>query len=974
MVFEITSNLRELIKSLKYFSTLEHNFQNNYVSENSRITYLYQMSKPEKTLFLLDAMALIYRAHFAFSKNPRINSKGLNTGAPFGFTNSLYEILDKRKPTHIAVAFDTSAPTFRHEQYEAYKANREETPEDIRIGTPIVKDIVRAFNIPVLELDGYEADDIIGTFAKKAAREGFEVFMMTPDKDYGQLVEEHIYLYKPAFMGNAVDIMGIPEVLAKWDIERIDQVVDMLGLQGDSVDNIPGIPGVGPKTAAKLLKQYGSLEEIVAHAHEIKGKLGEKIASFGDQGILSKELARINIEVPIAFDAESMKYDGPNVEALTKIFEDLEFRTTLKRILGGSNGSASKPKPTAAEQMGLFADTPSSPEEETGEISEKLNILTTEHDYQLIDTPELRKRLVKFLMVQDEICFDTETDNLDAIEANLVGLAFAYQKGEAFYVPVPEERAEAQAIVDQFKSVFEKESLTIIAQNAKYDIQVVKNYGIEIKAQVFDTMLAHYLIDPDTRHNMDVLAENYLNYTPVSITELIGKKGAKQGNMKDVPVAQVVEYAGEDADITLQLKHQLAPKLKEDKLDKLFYDVEIPLMRVLADIEYNGVRIDTEALSKMSKELEEESAKAQAEIFEMAGEEFNVASPKQLGVILFEKMKLVDKPKKTKTGQYATGEDILSKLATEHDIARRILEFREYQKLKSTYVDALPNMISSVDGLVHTDYRQAVAATGRLSSNNPNLQNIPIRTEKGREIRKAFIPRDADHMLMAADYSQIELRIVAAFAEDESMIEAFKSGRDIHATTASKVFKIPLEEVDREMRSKAKGVNFGLIYGISAFGLAQNIGISRTEAQEIISAYFNEFPGVKKYMDDQVNKARELTYVETILGRRRYLKDIHSKNMTVRGHAERNAINAPIQGSAADMIKLAMIDIHKWMKEEKLESKMIMQVHDELVFDVHRSELELMKTKVPALMTNAITLDVPMDVEVGIGENWLIAH
>jgi len=934
------------------------------------------MSKPEKTLFLLDAMALIYRAHFAFSKNPRINSKGLNTGAPFGFTNSLFEIIDKRKPSHIAVAFDTSAPTFRHVQYAEYKANRDETPEDIRIGTPIIKDIVRAFNIPVLELDGYEADDIIGTFAKKAARQGFEVFMMTPDKDYGQLVEEHVYLYKPAFMGNAVDIMGIPEVLAKWDIERIDQVVDMLGLQGDSVDNIPGIPGVGPKTAAKLLKQYGTLEEIVAHAHEVKGKLGEKIAAFGDQGVLSKELAQINIEVPIEFKEEDMKYEGPNVEALTKIFEELEFRTTLKRILGGGSSTATssaKPKPTATAQMGLFGDEATLPIEEEV-LVEKLNITTTAHDYQLIDTPALRKRLVKYLSVQDEICFDTETDNLDAIEANLVGLAFAYQKGEAYYVPVPEDRTQAQAIVDEFKPIFEKEDLTIIAQNAKYDIQVIKNYGVDIKGKIFDTMLAHYLIDPDTRHNMDVLAENYLDYTPVSITELIGKKGVKQGNMKDVPVEKVVEYAGEDADITLQLKQHLGPKLIEDKLQRLFEDVEIPLMRVLADIEYNGVRIDTDVLAKMSKELEEESAKAQAEIFEMAGEEFNVASPKQLGVVLFDKLKLVEKPKKTKTGQYATGEDILSKLAHEHDIAKRILEFREYQKLKSTYVDALPTMISPVDGLVHTDYRQAVAATGRLSSNNPNLQNIPIRTEKGREIRRAFIPRDNDHVLMAADYSQIELRIVAAFAEDESMIEAFKSGRDIHATTASKVFKIPLEEVDREMRSKAKGVNFGLIYGISAFGLAQNIGISRTEAQEIISAYFDEFPGVKRYMDEQVNKAREFSYVETILGRRRYLRDIHSKNMTLRGHAERNAINAPIQGSAADMIKLAMINIHQWMKDEKLQSKMIMQVHDELVFDVHKSELEIMKVKIPELMMGAISLDVPMDVEVGVGENWLIAH
>ena len=933
------------------------------------------MSKPEKTLFLLDAMALIYRAHFAFSKNPRINSKGLNTGAPFGFTNSLFEIIDKRKPTHIAVAFDTSAPTFRHVQFPEYKANRDETPEDIKIGTPIVKDIVRAFNIPVLELDGFEADDIIGTFAKKASKEGFEVFMMTPDKDYGQLVEEHVYLYKPAFMGNAVDVMGIPEILAKWDIERIDQVIDMLGLQGDSVDNIPGIPGVGPKTASKLLKQYGTVEEIVKHAHELKGKLGEKVAAFGDQGLLSKELARINTEVPIEFNSEEMKYEGPNVEALTKVFEELEFRTTLKRVLGGGILSKSaKPKPAASEQMGLFGDSAPVLEAEVDQPEEKASIANTEHDYQLIDTPQLRKRLIKYLLLQDEICFDTETDNLEAIEANLVGLAFSYQKGEAFYVPTPQDRMETQAIVDEFKPVFEKDDLTIIAQNAKYDIQIMKNYGIEIKSKIFDTMLAHYLVDPDTRHNMDALAENYLNYTPVSITELIGKKGVKQGNMKDVPVHQVVEYAGEDADITLQLKQVLAPKISEERINSLLNDVEIPLMRVLAEIEYNGVRIDTDVLAKMSKELEEESAKAQAEIFEMAGEEFNVASPKQLGVILFDKMKLVDKPKKTKTGQYATGEDILSKLAVEHDIARRILEFREYQKLKSTYVDALPNMVSPVDGLVHTDYRQAVAATGRLSSNNPNLQNIPIRTEKGREIRKAFIPRDEDHVLMAADYSQIELRIVAAFAEDESMIEAFKSGRDIHATTASKVFNIPLEEVDREMRSKAKGVNFGLIYGISAFGLAQNIGISRTEAQEIISAYFNEFPGVKRYMDEQVNKAREHTFVETILGRRRYLRDIHSKNMTVRGHAERNAINAPIQGSAADMIKIAMINIHQWMKAEKLKSKMIMQVHDELVFDVHKSELDIMKKKVPELMMGAIKLDVPMDVEVGVGENWLIAH
>ncbi len=941
------------------------------------------MSKPEKSLFLLDAMALIYRAHFAFSKNPRINSKGLNTGAPFGFTNSLYEIIDKRKPTHIAVAFDTSAPTFRHEQYEPYKANREETPEDIKIGTPIVKDIVRAFNIPVLELDGYEADDVIGTFAKKAAREGFEVFMMTPDKDYGQLVEEHVYLYKPAFMGNGVDIMGIPEVLAKWDIERIDQVVDMLGLQGDSVDNIPGIPGVGPKTAAKLLKQYDTLENIVEHAHELKGKLGEKVAEFGQQGILSKELARIEIEVPLEFKEDDLKYTGPDVDKLTKIFEDLEFRTTLKRILGEPTGktATAKAKPSPASsgsaQMGLFSDdSPTIPlQSEEEVVHEKRDITNTPHDYHLIDTPELRERLVKYLLLQDEICFDTETDSLEPIEANMIGIAFSYKEGEAYYVPTPhDDKDETKRIAEEFRSVFESESITKVAQNAKYDIQILKNYGIEVRGPIFDTMLAHYLIDPDTRHNMDILSENYLNYSPVSITELIGKKGVKQGNMKDVSVHKVVEYAGEDADITYQLKNSLSPMLEEGQIKKLFDEVELPLMHVLADVEYNGVKIDTEALAAMSKELEEESRKAQSEIFEMAGEEFNVASPKQLGVILFDKLKLVDKPKKTKTGQYATGEDILSKLAVEHDIARRILEFREYQKLKSTYVDALPTMISPVDGLVHTDYRQAVAATGRLSSNNPNLQNIPIRTPKGREIRKAFIPRSEDHVLMAADYSQIELRIVAAFAEDESMMEAFKSGRDIHSTTASKVFGVPLEEVDRDMRRKAKEVNFGLIYGISAFGLAQNIGISRTEAQEIITAYFNEFPGVKRYMDNQVNKAREFTYVETILGRRRYLRDIHSKNMTVRGHAERNAINAPIQGSAADMIKVAMINIHKWMKEENLKSKMIMQVHDELVFDVYKPELDVMKTRVPELMMNAIAMDIPMDVEVGIGENWLVAH
>lgn len=934
------------------------------------------MSKPEKSLFLLDAMALIYRAHFAFSKNPRFNSKGLNTGAPFGFTNSLYEIISKRKPTHIGVAFDTHAPTFRHEAYSDYKANRDETPEDIKMGTPIVKDIVRAFNIPVLEMDGFEADDIIGTLAKKAVKNGFQVFMMTPDKDFGQLVEENILLYKPAFMGNAVDIMGVEEVLKKWDIEHIDQVVDMLGLQGDAVDNIPGIPGVGPKTASKLLKQYGSVEEIINHAHEIKGKLGEKIASHADQGRMSKDLARINTEVPIAWDEDALVYEGPNVEQLTQLFEELEFRTTLKRVLGENKDdqvtSTKPPKPT--DQMSLFGeDTPTLAAQVRAEPEEKLTLEKVVHHYHLIEDMADIKRLAHFLSLQKEFCFDTETDNLDPVEANLLGLSFSYQAGEAYYVPVPKDVAAIKKVLAFFQSVFEDENITKIAQNAKYDLQVLQNYNVQVKGKIFDTMIAHYLIDPDTRHGMDVMAENYLNYTPISITELIGKRGIKQGNMRDVPLHRVVEYAGEDADITLQLKEALAPAIT-GQIKELFEEVEMPLVRVLADIEYNGVRIDTEVLKQMSSELEKESEKAQQEIFEMAGEEFNVSSPKQLGVILFDKLKLSDKPKKTKTGQYATGEDILSKLAVKHDIALRILEFREYQKLKSTYVDALPNMISKVDGLVHTDYRQAVAATGRLSSNNPNLQNIPIRTEKGREIRKAFIPRDKDHVLMAADYSQIELRIVAAFAKDESMMKAFKEGQDIHSTTASKVFGVALDEVDRDMRRKAKEVNFGLIYGISAFGLAQNIGISRTEAQEIITAYFNEFPGVKAYMDKQVNEAREKGFVTTILGRRRYLPDINSQNMVGRGHAERNAINAPIQGSAADMIKIAMIRIHDWMKKEQLKSKMIMQVHDELVFDVHQTELKLMQEKIPEMMKNAISFEVPMEVEVGTGENWLIAH
>lgn len=932
------------------------------------------MSKPEKKLFLLDALALIYRAHFAFSKNPRITSKGMNTSAVFGFTNALLEILSKEKPTHIAVAFDTHAPTFRHEEYPEYKAQREAQPEDIRIAIPIIKDMLKGFNIPALELDGFEADDIIGTFAKQASQKGFEVFMMTPDKDYAQLVEDHIYLYKPAYMGNAVDVLGIPEVLAKFDIENVDQVRDILGLQGDSVDNIPGIPGVGAKTAVKLLKEFGSVENIVANADKLKGALQKKVIEFGEQGVFSKKLATIVTDVPIEFVEEELICSAPDETILRPIFDELEFRTMANRVFQQEVAGATTNSKGDANQLGLFGGGESSGEQPAMAIAEIKSLENTKHKYHLVDTKEKRAQLISALAQQKEYCFDTETTGLEVVEAKLVGMAFSYKVGEAWYVPTPADDAEAKAIAQEFKAVLENAEVTIIGQNLKYDIQIMRNYDVHINGEIFDTMLAHYLIDPETPHKMDVLAENYLGYRPVPIEDLIGKKGVKQGNMRDVEVEKVVEYAGEDADITLQLKYKLEKEIKERKLEKLLHDVEEPLSFVLANMEYTGVSINEEALSEMSKELNDLAAKAQQEIYDIAGTEFNIASPKQLGEVLFDKMKLVDKPKKTKTGQYATGEDILSKLAVDHEIAEKILEFREYQKLKSTYVDALPKLVSPVDNRIHTDYRQAVAATGRLSSNNPNLQNIPIRTAKGREIRKAFIPVSDEYVMLAADYSQIELRIMAAFSKDESMIAAFKEGRDIHTTTASKVFKVPTEEVSPDMRRRAKEVNFGIIYGISAFGLSQNLGIPRGEAQDIITAYFEEFPAVKTYMDNCKEEARKNEYVETILGRRRYLRDINSRNQTVRGFAERNAVNAPIQGSAADMIKVAMINIHEWMMKEKLKSRMIMQVHDELVFEAHKDELELLKTKVEDLMKNAMSLEVPMDVGIGQGDNWLEAH
>lgn len=940
-----------------------------------------------KKLFLLDAMALIYRAHFAFQKTPRISSKGLNTSAVFGFANTLLEILAKEKPTHLGVAFDTPTPTFRHVQFEAYKAQRQEQPEDITVAIPYVKRLLEAMNIPILLMEGYEADDVIGTLVKKAVRqhEDMEIYMMTPDKDYGQLVEERIKMYKPAFMGKGVEILGPEEVCEKWGIESVSQVIDILGLMGDAVDNIPGIPGIGEKTAQKLIAEFGSVENLIANADKLKGKQKENVVNFAQQGLLSKELATILCEVPIEFHEESLRISEVNKEVLSPLLDELEFRTLRKRLLGEESEpvvkeetvSAKASKAAAAGQMDLFgglvSEKPLAVTETTLEF--KQNIYSTIHQYHAVDTPALRQNLVHFLSLQEAICFDTETTSVDAVEAELVGLAFAYRKGEAFYVPVPADQAQAQAIVDEFRPVLENENIEKIAQNIKYDLMVLQRYGLTVRGKLYDTMLAHYLIEPEKRHNMDILAEDYLNYTPVSIEELIGKKGAKQGNMRDVELEKIKEYAAEDADITLQLKDRLHPILAENAVAvKLFEEVEMPLTQVLADIEMEGVRIDTEFLGNMSKELETDMRIVQDRVFELAGVEFNIGSPKQLGEILFEKLKLDPKAKKTKTGQYMTGEEILSKLESEHEIAKKILDFRELQKLKSTYVDALPLLVSPSTGRIHTSFNQAVAVTGRLSSTNPNLQNIPIRTPRGREIRKAFIPRNEEYLILSADYSQIELRIMAAFAQDESMIEAFNQGRDIHATTAAKVFNVSLDEVTTDMRRKAKTVNFGIIYGVSAFGLSQQIAISRTEAKEIIDSYWREFPAIKQYMDSAVIKARDTGYCETILGRRRYLRDINAQNMVERGFAERNAINAPIQGSAADMIKVAMIKVNDFIKKEKLRSRMILTVHDELVFDAHRDELDLLKERVNDLMIHAIDFPVKMETGMGVGQNWLEAH
>lgn len=943
----------------------------------------------EKKLFLLDGMALVYRAYFAFSQNPRVTSYGFNTSAIFGYTTTLLDVIKKEKPTHIGVSFDTSAPTARHIEYEHYKAHREEQPEDITKALPYIRQITEALNIPLLIMDGYEADDIIGTIAKKAAAADFDVYMMTPDKDFGQLVEDHIFIYKPARLGNDVEILGVPEILKKWEIQEVSQVIDILGLWGDAVDNIPGVPGVGEKTAKVLVQKYGSIEGLLANTHELKGKQKENVENNREQALLSKRLATIDINVPIEFDENALIIEKADREKTEKIFVELEFRTLLKRLFPDSTAA---PETAAKQQQasGTFdlfnqgsvetksvspSITNQSNEEET-EFVPKNTIENVPHQYHVAQTEEELNQLVKLLLEQKEICFDTETSQLESTEASIVGMSFAWTSHEAYYIPFPNEDKEAKNMLEKFRPVFENESITKIGQNIKYDLNIIKNYGLDLKGPLFDTMLAHYLIEPDLRHGMDYLSGIYLNYEPVSIETLIGKKGKNQLSMRDVPLEKIKEYAAEDADITLQLKEKLAPELVDKNALDLFNKIELPLVHVLSDMEMEGIRINSDFLNAYSKELEIEIQKLEKRIIELAGVPFNISSPKQLGEVLFEHLKLDPKAKKTKTGQYQTGEDILQGLS-EHEIARCILDVRQLQKLKSTYVDALPTMINPKTGRVHSSFNQAVAATGRLSSNNPNLQNIPIRSDRGKEIRKAFIPKNEDYVLLSADYSQIELRIIAAIANEENMIEAFKQGYDIHQATAAKVFGKPIEEVTSDERRNAKAVNFGLIYGQTPFGLSQNLGIPRKEATQMIDEYFKQYPGIRTYMSETIEFAKEHGYVQTLQGRRRYLKDINSANFTVRGFAERNAINAPIQGSAADMIKMAMINIHKRLKAEKdniKHSKMILQVHDELVFDAHKDEVELLKILVVEEMEKAMPMNVPIKAEVGTGDNWLEAH
>lgn len=951
----------------------------------------------QKRLYLLDAYALIFRGYFAFIKNPRINSKGMDTSAIMGFMNALMDVIKREKPDHLAVAFDKGGSDYRYEMYQEYKAHRDETPEAIKIAVPYIQELLKAMHIPIIEKAGFEADDLIGTLAKQAEKENFQVFMVTPDKDFAQLVSENIFMYKPARMGNDIEIWGIPEVLAKFEIERPEQVIDFLGMMGDTADNIPGLPGVGEVTAKKLLKEFGSMENLLANTDKLKGAMKEKIEANAEKGILSKKLARILLDCPVTFDATDFELSKPDVEKTDALFNELEFRqmkAQFDKYFGTgkeydeidvpsqpsqSEGEQKKPaKKSNEEQFDLFGFSDDDSNEPKPH-SFYATIETTAHFYQSIQGDLPLKLLLQNLMNQTSVCFDTETTGIDALNAEIVGMSFSWEKGKGFYVPFPENQVEAQKLMDKFKPFFENEAIEKIGQNIKYDLKILSRYGITIKGKLFDTMIAHYLINPDMRHNMDVLSETYLKYSPKSIEDLIGKKGKNQLSMRDVALEEIKEYAAEDADITFQLKQNFSPILDKAETKKLFDEIEIPLIPVLAAMELEGINLDVPYLEEMSVEMAKESAALEQKIYETAGEKFNLASPKQLGDVLFDKLKIGGaKQKKTKTGQYATGEEVLSYLANEHQIVKDILEWRQMVKLQSTYIDALPNQVDAKTGRVHTDYMQTVAATGRLSSNNPNLQNIPIRTDRGRLIRKAFIARDENYTLLSADYSQIELRIIAALSGEENMIKAFQNNEDIHRSTAAKVFNVPLEEVTKEQRSNAKTVNFGIIYGVSAFGLSNQTSLSRKESAELIEAYYATYPKLKSYMSNQVDFAREHGYVQTVLGRRRYLKDINSANMMVKSGAERNAVNAPIQGSAADIIKIAMINIHKKLTSDPegsgWKSKMLLQVHDELVFDVHNSELEKIQPMIKHEMENAFKMDVPLLVEMGVGKNWLEAH
>jgi DNA polymerase-1 len=910
-----------------------------------------------------------------------------------GFMNSLLDVIKRERPDHLAVCFDKGGSVDRVEMFEAYKANRDETPEAIKVAVPYIQDILKAMHIPIMVKEGYEADDVIGTLSKQAEKEGYKTFMVTPDKDFAQLVSENIFMYRPKSFGGGYETWGIPEVQKKFEVERPEQVIDFLGMMGDSSDNIPGLPGVGEKTAKKFIQAYGSMENLLANTHELKGKMKEKVEAAKELGMLSKELARIMLDVPVTFDAKDFELDHPDIQKVTEIFQELEFRRLTENFLKTFSAEASAPstettsstsienvkvtpKEKVAAGAGQFSLFGTNSSEETETVSEytRKTAETTSHFYQSVAPGIATKLFIKNLMQQRSVCFDTETTGINPITAELVGIAFSWEVGKGFYMPFPEKRDEAQELIEQLRPFFENESIEKIGQNLKYDIKVLAKYNVDVKGKLFDTMLAHYLINPDMRHNMDVLAETYLNYTPISITELIGKKGKNQLSMRDVPLEKQTEYAVEDADVTLQLKEHFEKELGEANTQKLFDEIEIPLLRVLASMELEGINLDEKFLNSLSVDLDNDIKSLEKKIYDIAGEEFNIASPKQLGDILFDKLKLVDKPKKTKTGQYATSEDILSYLAKDHEIIKHILDYRGFAKLKSTYVDALPTQVEPSTGRVHTDYMQTVAATGRLSSNNPNLQNIPIRTERGRQVRKAFIPRNEEYTLLAADYTQIELRIIAALSQEETMIEAFKNGEDIHASTASKVFNVPLKDVTREQRSNAKTVNFGIIYGVSAFGLSNQTDLNRTEAKELIDTYYATYPKLRNFISEQVDFARDNGYVQTVLGRRRYLKDINSRNAVVRGAAERNAVNAPIQGSAADIIKIAMIHIHNKLNDGNYKTKMLLQVHDELVFDVYKPELEAIKKLVKTEMESAYKLEVPLDVDLDIGDNWLEAH